>query len=64
MRLTTTKYTVVNPRYTKSRVESNTVNTWHTTCRIYDTMRHVAVFRRESVVLQVSTRKGDSILYG
>ncbi len=54
MRHSTTNYMVVNPRYTTSRIESNTVNTRHMTCRICDSMRHVAVFRIESVVLQVT----------
>ena len=48
---------VVNPRYTTPRIESNTENTRHTMCRICDSMRHVAGFRRETVVLQVSTAK-------
>ena len=37
------------------RLESYTVNIRHTTCRICDFMRHVAVFRIELVVLRVST---------
>jgi hypothetical protein len=55
MRQYTTKYLVVNPRYATSRVEANTVYMQHMMCRIYDFMRHVEVFRIESVVLQVST---------
>ena len=57
MRNSMTNYMVVNPRYTTSRVESNAVNICCMTCRICDSMRHVAVFRIESVVLQDSTKK-------
>ena len=57
MRPSTTKYVAVNPRYTTFRVESYTVNIGYTTCRIYDYMQYVVVFRSEMVVLQVSTFK-------
>jgi hypothetical protein len=50
------KHMAVNPRYTTSRVESHTVNIRLRTCRICDPIRHVVVFRRESVVLQVSNK--------
>ena len=48
------KSIAVNPRYTTSGVELYPVNTRYTTCRISDLIRHAVVFRRETVVLQVS----------
>ncbi len=54
MRHSTIQYMAVNPRYETYRVEANTVNMRHSMCRICDSMRSVADFRIESVVLQVS----------
>ncbi len=48
------KYMAVNPRHLIYFVVSYTVNIRHLTGRIYDFMRLVGVFRRETVVLQVS----------
>ena len=56
MRLTTTRNLAVNPRCTTHRIESYTVTMRYTMCRIYDSMRYVVVFRRETVVLQVSKK--------
>ena len=44
----------VNPRYTTPRAESYTVNIQYMMCSIFDSMRHVVVFCREMIVLQVS----------
>ena len=52
------KSMAVSPRYTTSRVEPYPVNIRYTTCRICNSMRPVGVFRRETVVLQVSTKLG------
>jgi len=57
------KYVVVNPRYTTSRVKSCTVNIWYRTCRICNFMRHVVVFRRETVVLQVSKNTSKEVFF-
>ena len=48
------KIMTVNPWHTSPRVELHIVNVRYTKSRIYENMRHVAVFRRETVVLQMS----------